>query len=552
LTFFPGLRTGGLRGRIFSGCILGEKPREVGSGPQGKRQAASDWAGRSSFSGALNMSSTLGLKGIFRDVLSLSGAQVLAIPLSFLSASMTTRFLGPEGYGALALAFSVAQLVFLFGINWMASALVRFGREELIQEGSIRKTFWTCLSLLLLCWTLSVIPLVFSRRPIARYSGVPEDGQWAIYAMALAIALASEGLFLLQAFGRMQWYALVSLSEKCFFIVLLLLAFLFATPIRAMMVFLVALWAKALQVLLGCWGFRSRDFLPPILHGPTFRLVFRFCWPYIFAFSGGYVVDWIDIYVIRYYLTLGDVGTYQLAYQAMAALSGLLMALSTPLFAIITDFRVQGRHDLLHRYATRLTPQVGFSWGLGLLVVSAVSPIVFAVLFGTRFAGAILPFKILLVGVAFRSITVMYSPILWSYDLAKQSTGVVLCMGFTNLLGDLLLVPRLGTAGAAVATSASYALGSILYLFLGSRRLAASAWSTLPALLPALVGLGALLYARSVPAALVIMLAAVLVGCVWATRIGLFRREDLQGLDSVEMPRLLKRGIRHAVLVLSR
>ncbi|MBI3988698.1 MAG: polysaccharide biosynthesis C-terminal domain-containing protein [candidate division NC10 bacterium] len=492
------------------------------------------------------------LNGTWLDFLSLSGVQLLLMPLGVLSASLAARLLGPEGYGVLALAVSVAQLAFLFGINWTSNALVRFGREELLQEGSIRKTFFARSLLLLLCWTLSVIALTLIRGPAARYIGIPERDLWTIHAMIFVIALSNHTLLILQALGRIRRYALTSLFERIFYIGLLVLYALLRPSVNARMVILAILFSKAFQVFLGASGLKVRDILPISLDRSILQRILSYSWPLIFAFSAGYVVDWIDLYVIRSYLPFREVGTYQIAYQGMLAFSGLLMVLSTLTFPIMTTLRVQDRQDLVQRYITQLTPQVTFTWSLLLALLSALSPPLFTLLFGHDFAGAVLPFKILLVGIAFQSVSVMYTPILASYDLTKQSTGINILMALVNLLGDLLLVPRFGIAGAAVATSFSYALSSTLYLVVGNRRLSMRGSRALLSPLLTLLVLGANLSPDSVAFGAATLIGTMILALLFARWSRLFSRKDVEVLEQIEMPILLKQGIRHVILALAR
>ncbi len=486
------------------------------------------------------------------DFLSLSSAQLALMPLALLSASITSRLLGPQGYGILALAFSIAQVAFVCAINWASNAMVRFGRAEIIVEGSMRRTFWACTLLIAGCCIIALASLALLRGLVARYIGIPERALWIVLAMILAIVLSNQTLLLLQAHGRMRRYAMTSASERIIYIILLLASALLWPSMDAVAIFLLTVLCKLLQTLLGVSGLPLRGLFPVTLHRPTLERILRYSWPMVFAFSGGYVVDWIDLYVIRAYLPLSDVGTYQVAYQGMLSLSGLLMVLSTLAFPIITGLRVQDRQEAVRRYVTRFTPQVTVTWGLILALVSGFSPAVIPLLFGQQFIGAIRPFKILLMGIAFQSISVMYSPILASYDLTKQSTGIVIFMGLVNLAGDLVLVPRLGIAGAAVATAFSYVLSSTLYLVVGNRRLDIASPMPLLCPLPGLLALGGNLLTDSVSVGILLFLGTASLTVSFARRARLFERTDADVLEQIEMPAAFKRGIRRAMLVLSR
>ena len=81
-----------------------------------------------------------------KNYLALLIAQALTSLLSFASVWLTTRYLGPEGYGGVVAFIAAAQVVMLIGVNWTSISVARYGCEEFVQTGQIASTFWAKLA----------------------------------------------------------------------------------------------------------------------------------------------------------------------------------------------------------------------------------------------------------------------------------------------------------------------------------------------------------------------------------------------------------------------
>jgi O-antigen/teichoic acid export membrane protein len=96
------------------------------------------------------------------------------------------------------------------------------------------------------------------------------------------------------------------------------------------------------------------------------------------------------------------------------------------------------------------------------LVLFLVAPLFVKILYGDKFAAAILPFRILLPGViAFAPAGIFSS--FFSYQLGRPMFGVYLTLGLLVIesAGCLVLVPRLGLAGAAIASTFTYFVSTV-------------------------------------------------------------------------------------------
>ncbi|MFX0140895.1 MAG: polysaccharide biosynthesis C-terminal domain-containing protein, partial [Candidatus Hodarchaeota archaeon] len=108
---------------------------------------------------------------------------------------------------------------------------------------------------------------------------------------------------------------------------------------------------------------------------------------------------------------------------------------------------------------------------LGLIIGFGTKEIIFLV-FDEGFDYSIIPLQILLFGAVIRgSITQPIGGSLTGIGRPDLVLKTTLIMAFSNLSLGVLLIPRYGIIGAAIATSLALIIGSLLYLFLVIRYL---------------------------------------------------------------------------------
>jgi O-antigen/teichoic acid export membrane protein len=108
------------------------------------------------------------------------------------------------------------------------------------------------------------------------------------------------------------------------------------------------------------------------------------------------------------------------------------------------------------RKARTLLPRTGLLTAVAAVPLGLAAAVLIPTLYGEEFRSAIFPVYILLVGLAGEGIGGVITPFLYGAGRpGLNSTAMAAGVAVTVLL-DLLLIPRLGVVGAAVASSASY------------------------------------------------------------------------------------------------
>jgi O-antigen/teichoic acid export membrane protein len=167
----------------------------------------------------------------------------------------------------------------------------------------------------------------------------------------------------------------------------------------------------------------------------------------------------VELFVLRHFETLRDVGIYSIAMQAAEAMWLVAGALATAVTAPAVHESDDRAADLIARSARRallLTAAVA-------VVVGAAAPFLIPVLFGDDFSDAVKPLAILLPGiVAYAPVTVLVVYLSVRRARPELSLVVALLALVVTLVGALLFIPMFGTAGAALASATGYVAGGVL------------------------------------------------------------------------------------------
>lgn len=495
--------------------------------PRARRQAR---AAGTAFDSAASVESLWG------DYLSLVAAQAAFAVSTLAGLALCARLLGPAGYGTVVLFMMVVQLCFIGGTKWCFPAVMRFAREALVLAGRAGEVVWSWSLLFLVAVIACSLGLLAASRGVRTLVGSDNPPVGLYLAVFVLTALSMAGVQLLQTQGRMKTAAWAPVAGKCL-LILLLAGLAFASPWTMTPTTVVACVAAALTVqsVLSLAAVNPPLLRPVTVDWNVLRRLARYSLPLWAACVAGYLCEWVDLYFLRAFRGHADVGIYQIAYQVFLFLAGALAGLYTLLFPVLTAWVAEGHQERVHRYADRFIPQVSVLWGLLILLLGGMHRPGFSLVFGAAFTGSQHAFALLLAGLAFQPILVLYGTLLLSQDRPRENARVMLMMAALNVLGDIVLVPRWGMAGAALSTVTSLAVAALLCWRWSHRRLP---FKRPAAVIASSLVAGALLAMALLDSRLTWLVvagsAAVLVW--WARAARLFSKADLSMLDYVRCP----------------
>lgn len=232
---------------------------------------------------------------------------------------------------------------------------------------------------------------------------------------------------------------------------------------------IVATWATAMvqTVLLQR---RIRDDLPK---GATARppdLWLKTSLPLLAITGGELLLQNTDVLIVAHYLTPSDAGIYFAAAKTMALVMFVHYAVGSAVANRLSALNARGDTGALKaaiRDAVRWTFWPSLAAAIAILALGY--PLL--MLFGPQFTAGYPVMFILVLGFLGRAATGPSEFILNMLGQQKACAAVIVSMALLNIMLNIVLVPRLGIMGAAIAGATALVTGALLNTVVARRRL---------------------------------------------------------------------------------
>ncbi|NQT65924.1 MAG: oligosaccharide flippase family protein [FCB group bacterium] len=486
------------------------------------------------------------LKKSFWDLITASGATVLSVPLMILSESIQARYLGPGNYGKVALILSAISLLYLFGLSWIRVSFIRFGKEEFIKKGHIRKTTTNFFVNNLFAFIIVSIIFFIYREPVFAFLEIEHNRAFWIILFGCFLQLLKQFIFEALIVIRLIKIQVLlrQIASKIFILFGLSLFVLQILKINIIYVIYIFLLSDLLLILIGFIFIKTRYIFPLSFDKIMLKQMLIYSAPLFFSAWSSYIITWVDTYVIKYFMTMEDVGIYQAAYKILNSIKSFwglgLVTVTTP---IIMIFKTNNETNKIKDfYLKRLLPQVSF---FGLIIISLIlvfSDIMFRIVYGVEFNDSIVPFKILVASQNFAIISSMMTAIILSYDMTKTIAIMGILTGIFNVIADIILVQYFGINGPAISSCIVFSINPIIWFFIIHKKFGVK--RKLALLFPVVSVL--VMFSNIVIHHFIIRLfftfVIIIITYVVARRFNLFNRKDITLLNNVQIPEIIKKS----------
>ncbi|HEX2077325.1 MAG TPA: polysaccharide biosynthesis C-terminal domain-containing protein [Longimicrobium sp.] len=427
------------------GRRAGEPPVTEGPGPEarGAEGAAAPSAGR--------------------DAAYLVAGQVAASAAGFGLGVVLARALGPEGKGFYDIVVGSASLLMMvLGLS-LSSGVFYHTAKQPLDHRRLLALLWgvaavlACLAAALLAagrdlpWIAWMLPRGTGGAAALLTGGV----LLALYGQTLAKAVA----------GGMGRFGAYSVSDAVGRLAALAAAVALAlagvrTPVPYLVVFAGAIGVSALALS----GMVGRAPVPSRVL-PVAAIV-----GYSFPLYVGNLVQFLnyrlDIFFVKEMVSLRAVGIYTVAVSLAQVLWLVPMALAA---LVMRQVAAEGSGEAV---LARVGEVNRFCLYLGVVSAAGLAGVAWFALgpvFGPGFEASFPPLALLLPGIVLFSPTIILSAYLNGIHRQVYTTWVACGSLTVTIVLNLLLVPRIGVAGAAVASTASYTLSSVVTVALSLR-----------------------------------------------------------------------------------
>lgn len=366
---------------------------------------------------------------------------------------IVAKFFSPDLFGQ----YSLAKMIMFFFLTLLVSSaqapFIVFANQEKTQSGKINKTFSVQCVFLVFSFFIFATSILFFGRAISAFAKIS-------YIDLLFVASGFAGLalktFLCNLFMAMGQRIKSSVAEVVFGIFSLILIFFFyaVDHINLRTVFLIYPLSAAALIAVFITTIDYKMLFPFIIAGKYFREMFDFTkWAFLGAIAV-YFAGWGDNFILRIFVTMTDIGAYNLAYQISKGAIGLVLILNSYFLPFVSEHIESG--EKMRGYLFGKRPRIIVMGLAGITLLFVIAPAVFRIVYGDVYRESVAVLRILLVSAALELYVIFYEVILYALKRYKFIQAVNVIHVCVNLVLDLILVPIMGFWGAAVATVCAY------------------------------------------------------------------------------------------------
>ena len=482
-----------------------------------------------------------------KDVSTIASGRLALAVLSAGSVVITTRMLGPAGYGTVALVGIIVTLLFNTGTSWTGIAVRRYGREDLDAGRSMSRLTWNRAVIGGPVATAAVTVLV----ALKLIHALPSFLTWWLILIAIATAVTTiiidHWSCLLETSGKMKISAGGQVCRQGLYVGVLVALFALVGHASPQTILLLTLSTSVLLVVAVAPFVWRLGIVPVSVDRNLLRRMLVLSIPMIAFMFSEYVLGSIDIVILRIFRGQSEVGVYAVAYQGYSVLSRIAVSITAVFVPLFVSLRAAGKQHLVTRYLARGVPQAMFLLATSGGLLIPLLPLFVPIMFGTRFTDAATPLAILAVSLLALFGGYLLAPILTLHEATKAVAAVNVVAAVVNVIGDILMVGvfHLGIVAPAIATSAALTLELAAYYVIARRLLDEPDARVNPLmLLPIATGLIPTLIWGTLASGIAGVLATIVIAGAVVLWRSPFTVDDVALIDKLELPGFLKQTAR--------
>ncbi len=398
------------------------------------------------------------------------GANVVLLLLGFIRLPILTKGLGANLYGTWSLINVTISLLVPFALIGLGVSIVRFLAAEK-DRGKIREDFLSACSVVFILGTAFSILLFFLSDYLASF--ILGDITLSSYIKLASVLILLNSIDILsfhffQAFRRIGLYAIITTIQNALQIGLIVLSILLGYKltgvITAVIVSGILFNLINLFIILRQTGLQ----LP---HFSNLKSYLKWGLPLTPTPAILWIINTSDRYMVSYFIGVTTTGIYHAAYTIGYYASFTLIPLGIVLFPTITksyDGKNLGETRNYLKYSLKYFMMLAIPSAFGLSILA--KPLLHILTTPEFVVGStVIPF------VAFGAVMFgLYQITVFVIQLVNKNELLIGLLGASaalNIILNIILIPRLGIIGAAIATLIAYGVLGMLTLMLTRRYL---------------------------------------------------------------------------------
>lgn len=403
-------------------------------------------------------------KTFFKNTLVTLSRQVSGILLGLLASIIIARVLGPEGNGMYQLIILLPMILMTLLNFGVGSASVYYVGQKKYDMKDIIKTN-TASGFVLSLGAIFIGSLVVFFAAEQFFEGVPKPYLYSILIIMPLLMLNDFYLVLFQGVQDFKSFNTLALVRQLVALLTLALLLLLLDTGLVGTVFSFTIGVLA-QFLLTLYFLRKRLNIT-LFSGKISRSYFKdsFAFGYKAHFSN--VLSFInyraDMFIISMFLTPAAVGLYGVAVTIAEKLWIVSQAISSVLYPVISS---STDNESKNKLTGAISRNVLFFSVIGGIVFYLASNLIFSLLFGEAYNRSSDILKMLLPGIILFSVDRILSNDLAGRGKPELNMYTSVFTVVSNIVLNFLLIPKIGISGAAISTSVTYSLSTLIKMVL--------------------------------------------------------------------------------------
>lgn len=376
----------------------------------------------------------------------------------YLFVFVVARMLGPTALGSFTLSFTVLQLLAILGLLGLDNLLTRkvAAAKAADRPEDIKSAFLTSIKIT----AISAVLLSFFLFIAAEYlaNTVFHKPQLATHLKVMCFALAPFVFINIHAAAfrgmkNMIGFTLYKAIIPLFNVAFIFIGYYSALNISPTLGYMISCMLVMILYVIA-WNKYSRLKTVEVIETTSMKEMALESLPMMITGSIFFILNWIDNLVIGIFRTELEVGLYDTAFKIASASAIILMAINAiqgPTFA-----EYHSKNDLSKlRESIFSSTKMLFYATLPFTILIIIFPEWILSFFGKEFEQASTALIILSIGNFFSSITGSVGILLQMTGHQKPYNTIILFAAFTSIILNIILVPRIGITGAAIASAAA-------------------------------------------------------------------------------------------------
>ncbi len=394
-----------------------------------------------------------------KTFLTFSSLRVMSQALMFLIPLILAKGFTPATLGVYSLCM---MIIYFFNSTLVLSSRLPFivyCNEEIEDKGHIRHFFTArCILLAMTTFFFFLFIFLFSE-PITQFTKLTLSQVtflFLAYIGNLVGSIFGSSLLAINKRVLSSVYQLLSavLSLGYIFVMFLL------GKLTIEIVLLASLLSPVIAFVIISYKIPFGKFFPFYFEKRAFMQLVNYTKWFVFGGTAVYLLSWGDNFILRYYVSMDEIGVYNLGYQffkGIIMLTTINDAYFLPSISQNLKNKKYMRNYLFNKRIKLLFLGLGV---LGLLFI--LIPIVVKFCYPSEYHSSVFVFKILCVGGAFAVYLRLYDPVFHAMKKYKFTQSVRIAAVVINLALDVFFIQRFGFIGAAIATSITYAAMALM------------------------------------------------------------------------------------------